>query len=76
MSCGGSYSRELATVAQQRPEHVDESAGQGQQGLAVDEAFAAFAVVELPGRSSRAQAGQCCQIKHTSQTAVVAFRPS
>lgn len=32
-------------TAQQRPEHVDEPSGQGEQGLGVDESFAAFLVV-------------------------------
>jgi hypothetical protein len=42
-------SGEQPAVAQQRPEHVDEPSGQGEQGLGVDESFAAFLVVEDAG---------------------------
>ncbi|MCW2659089.1 MAG: hypothetical protein JWP83_241 [Mycobacterium sp.] len=45
---------ELAAVGQESPQHVDEAAGEGEEGLAVDEAFAALAVVELSGGSVNA----------------------
>src|SRR4029078_843548 len=41
----------------------------------MDEALAALAVIELPGRSVAADAGQRGHVKHAPQPAVVAFRP-
>src|SRR6185437_12046730 len=41
----------------------------------MDESLAALAVIELPGRSVAAGAGQRGQVKHAPQPAVVAFRP-
>src|ERR1700741_1083054 len=64
---------ELPVVSQQGPEAVDESAGERWGGLAVDESFAAFAVVELSGWPVTADAGQRGQVEHAAQSAVVAF---
>src|SRR6476620_5497488 len=41
----------------------------------MDESLAALAVIELPGRSVAADAGQRGHVKHAPQPAVVAFRP-
>ena len=57
-------------VAQQGPEHVDQASGQGEQGLAVDESFASFAVVEDAGRAAGLDAGQGSHVEHAAQSAV------
>src|SRR6202040_2270008 len=72
--CGRLLGGELAVIAEQGPEDVDESAGEGEEGLGVDESFGAFAIVIAARGSVGAKAGQRGQVEHSSQSAVVTFR--
>ncbi len=70
----GHFESEFAAVAQQCPERVDEATGRGQECLGMDESFAAFAAIELPGWPRGTDGRQCGQVGYSAQSAVVAFR--
>ena len=64
---------EGSTVAQQRPQHVDQAAGQGEQGLGMDQPLAALALVEDTRGAVGSDAGQRGHVEHPPQPAVVAL---
>src|SRR5690606_27177231 len=67
---------EWTTVAQQRPQHINQTTGQRQQSMGMKLLFAALSVVE-PTRWPVlvAQTRQGSHEEHPAQAPVVAFRP-
>lgn len=65
---------ELAAVAQQCPDSVDESAGQGDERLGVQFAFGSYALVEGAGAAAvDFDRGQGGEVEDAAQAAVVAL---
>src|SRR6478735_10175210 len=68
--CGLKFS----VVPDQRPDDVDESAGEGDEGLGVDLALSSFALVKGFGGSVGADRGERGEVENPTQPAVVPLR--
>ena len=73
-SRGGDCGLKFSVVADQRPDDVDESAGEGDEGLGMNLALGSFAVVKGFGGSVGADRGERREVDHPAQPAVVPLR--